>query len=141
MEFSTTDLFDTLTIQNDQMSYVKHVLAPLYVFFTLFGCRGGDAPQGARHGGDVSSVLVRDSPPPSPPPPPSLPSGPTQLPRVNSYWPYIWWRRRRLNFFFSFPLPILSTLHPNTILEPNLDSNAHPNPQPNPNPTHKPYQD
>ena len=23
-------------------------------------------------------------------------------------------------FFFSFPLPILSTLHPNTILEPNL---------------------
>ena len=42
-------------------------------------------------------------------------------------------------FFFSFPLPILSTLHPNTILEPNLDSNAHPNPQPTPNPTHKPY--
>ena len=41
--------------------------------------------------------------------------------------------------FFSFPLPILSTLHPNTILEPNLDSNAHPNPQPTPNPTHKPY--
>ena len=38
-----------------------------------------------------------------------------------------------------FPLPILSTLHPNTILEPNLDSNAHPNPQPTPNPTPKPY--
>ena len=41
--------------------------------------------------------------------------------------------------FFSFPLPILSTLHPNTILEPNLDSNAHPNPQPTPNPTPKLY--
>ena len=40
---------------------------------------------------------------------------------------------------FSFPLPILSTLHPNTILEPNLDSNAHPNPQLTPNPTPKPY--
>ena len=32
---------DTLTIQNDQISHVKHVLAPLYVFFTLFGCCGG----------------------------------------------------------------------------------------------------
>ena len=41
MEISKTDLFDTLTIQNDQISYIKHVLAPLYVFFTLFGCRGG----------------------------------------------------------------------------------------------------
>ena len=39
----------------------------------------------------------------------------------------------------SFPLPILSTLHPNIILEPNLDSNAHPNPQPTPNPTPKPF--
>ena len=48
MEISKTDLFDTLTIQNDQISYIKHVLAPLYVFFTLFGCRGGGggAPQG-----------------------------------------------------------------------------------------------
>ena len=34
MEFSETDFFDTLTIQNDQISYVKHVLAPLHVFFT-----------------------------------------------------------------------------------------------------------
>ena len=41
MEFSKTDFFDTLTIQNDQISYVKHVLAHLYVFFTLFGCWGG----------------------------------------------------------------------------------------------------
>ena len=41
MEISETDVFDTLTIQNDQISHVKHVLAPLYVFFTLFGCYGG----------------------------------------------------------------------------------------------------
>ena len=41
MEISETDFFDTLTIQSDQISYVKHVLAPLHVFFTLFGCGGG----------------------------------------------------------------------------------------------------
>ena len=41
MEISETDFFDILTIQNDQMSYIKHVLAPLYVFFTLFGWGGG----------------------------------------------------------------------------------------------------
>ena len=29
------------------------------------------------------------------------------------------------NFFSSFHLPIWSTLHPNIVLEPNLDSNAH----------------
>ena len=48
MEFSETHLFDILTIQNDQISYVKHVLAPPYVFFTLFGCvcGGGGAYQG-----------------------------------------------------------------------------------------------
>ena len=41
MEISGTDFFYTLTILNHQISYVKHVLAPLYVFFTLFGCGGG----------------------------------------------------------------------------------------------------
>ena len=41
MEISETDLFDTLAIQNDQISYIKHVLAPLYGVFTLFGCGGG----------------------------------------------------------------------------------------------------
>ena len=51
MEISETDFFDSLTIQNDQMSYVKRVLAPLYVFFTLFGCwvwggGGGGLPRG-----------------------------------------------------------------------------------------------
>ena len=46
MEFSETDFFHTLTIQNDQISYVKHVLDPLHVFFTLFGCVGGGGYQG-----------------------------------------------------------------------------------------------
>ena len=38
MEISETDFFNLLTIHNDQISYVKHVLDTLYVFFTLFGC-------------------------------------------------------------------------------------------------------
>ena len=46
MEISETDFFDTLTIQNDQISHVKHVLAPFYVFFTLFGCWGWGGSQG-----------------------------------------------------------------------------------------------
>ena len=49
MEISETDFFDIMTIQNDQISYVKHTLAPLYVFFTLFGCvwwGGGGGSQG-----------------------------------------------------------------------------------------------
>ena len=49
MEFSETDFFDTLTIRNDQISYAKYVLAPLYVFFTLFGCWGGGFPRGLGH--------------------------------------------------------------------------------------------
>ena len=49
-KFPKLIFFDTLTIQNDQISYVKHVLASLYVFFTLFGCGGGGrmAPKGFR---------------------------------------------------------------------------------------------
>ena len=53
LEISETDFFDILAIQNDQISYVKHVLAPLYVVFTyvvftLFGCwwGGGGGSQG-----------------------------------------------------------------------------------------------
>ena len=46
MEISETGFFNTLTIQSDQISYVKHVLAPLYVFFTLFGWWGGGGSQG-----------------------------------------------------------------------------------------------
>ena len=49
MEISETDFFDILTIQNDQISHVKHVSAPFYVFFTVFGCwGGGGAPKGSR---------------------------------------------------------------------------------------------
>ena len=47
MEISETGFFNTLTIQSDQISYVKHFLAPLYVFFTLFGWWGGGAPKGS----------------------------------------------------------------------------------------------
>ena len=49
MEISETNFFDTLTIQKDQISYVKHVLAPLYVFFTLFGWGRGWLPRGLGH--------------------------------------------------------------------------------------------
>ena len=33
--------FDIVTTYNDEICYVKHVLDPLCVFFTLFGCVGG----------------------------------------------------------------------------------------------------
>ena len=51
MALSETDCFDTLSIQNDQTSYVKHVLDPLCVFFTLVGCLGGGGglPRGLGH--------------------------------------------------------------------------------------------
>ena len=48
MEISETDFFDTLTIRNDQISFVKYGLAPLYVFFTLFGCWGGGGGGGSQ---------------------------------------------------------------------------------------------
>ena len=38
MEIFKPDFFDVATIHNDQISHVKHVLDPRYVFFTLFGC-------------------------------------------------------------------------------------------------------
>ena len=37
-----------LTTHNDGICYVKHVSAPLCVFFTLFGCWGG-VPKGPGH--------------------------------------------------------------------------------------------
>ena len=46
MEIFETDFVDILSIQNDQISYVKHVVTPLCVFFTLFGCWGGGDSQG-----------------------------------------------------------------------------------------------
>ena len=41
--------FYTLTIQNDQIPYAKHVLAPLDVFFNLFGCGRGGLPRRLGH--------------------------------------------------------------------------------------------
>ena len=51
MEISKTDIFHIPSIlQNDQISYVKRVLAPLYVVFTVFGCwGGGGVPRGLGH--------------------------------------------------------------------------------------------
>ena len=46
MENSEPNFVDTLTIQNDQISHVKRVLPPLYVFFGLFGCWGGGVVRG-----------------------------------------------------------------------------------------------
>ena len=43
--------FDIVTTYNDEICYAKHVLAPFYVFFTLFGWAGGGgggAPKGSR---------------------------------------------------------------------------------------------
>ena len=42
MEIFKPDFFDVLPIHNGQTSYVEHVLNPLYVCFTLFGCWRGD---------------------------------------------------------------------------------------------------
>ena len=38
--------FDIVTTHNDEISYLKHVSAPLYVFFDLFGFWGGGLPRG-----------------------------------------------------------------------------------------------
>ena len=38
--------FDIVTTYNDEICYVNHVLDPLCVFFTLFGCWGGGGSQG-----------------------------------------------------------------------------------------------
>ena len=46
MEFFAKAIFDIVTNYNDGICYVKHVLDPLCVFFTLFGCVGGGGGQG-----------------------------------------------------------------------------------------------
>ena len=46
MENFANHFFDIVTTYNDEICYVKHVLAPFYVFFTLFGCGGGGLPRG-----------------------------------------------------------------------------------------------
>ena len=99
---------------------------------------GGYEPPEPRGGGTggTSPRFWYATPPPSPPLPAlraHLVAKGQQLLAIHMVAP------KAPEIFFSFSLPILSTLHPNTILEPNLDSNTHPNPQPTPNPTHKPY--
>ena len=50
MEIPETVFFCMLSIQHDQISYGKHVLDPIYVFFAIFGFffagGGGWGPQG-----------------------------------------------------------------------------------------------
>ena len=52
MEFSETEFFYILTIHNDQVSYIKHVVDPLYWFF-FYRIRvsggGGGVPRGLGH--------------------------------------------------------------------------------------------
>ena len=59
----------------------------------------------------------------TPPPPPALRA------HLVTKGSYTWWRRRRPKIFslaHVAPLPAQAVEHPNTILEPNLDSNAIP---------------
>ena len=41
LEVFEPNVFDILTIHNEQTSYVKHGSDPLHVIFTLFGCLEG----------------------------------------------------------------------------------------------------
>ena len=41
MENFAKTIFDIVTTYNDEICYVKYVLDPICVFFTLFGCEGG----------------------------------------------------------------------------------------------------
>ena len=56
--------FHILTFHNDEISYVKHVLDPLNVFFTLFGCfflgggGGGGLPRGLGHNLLMQSFIL-----------------------------------------------------------------------------------
>ena len=91
------------------------------------------------HGGGVSSVRVRDSPPPSPPRPPPCPPGPLSYQgSIATGHTYGGAEGARKG---EGALPAQAVEHPNAILEPNLDSNTHPNPQPAPNPTPNPTHD
>ena len=49
MEFFAKTIFDIVTTYNDEICYVKHVLDPLCVFFTLFGCGGGGTKGSRAH--------------------------------------------------------------------------------------------
>ena len=96
------------------------------------------------HGGAVSSVRLCDSPPPPPPPP--CPPGPLSYQGAIATGHTYGGAEGAQNFFFIplahvASLPAQAVKHPNAILEPNLDSNAHPNPQPAPDPAPNPSDD
>ena len=46
MENLARPIFDIVTTYHDEICHVKHVLDPLCVFFTLFGCVGGGGTKG-----------------------------------------------------------------------------------------------
>ena len=81
---------------------------------------------------------------PAPPPPPLPPRGLRPIVSCQRCCPLVSMGakggRRSMNTKGA-PRKILSSLHPNTILKPNLVSNAHPNPQPTPNNKPTPNQD
>ena len=70
----------------------------------------------------------------SPPPPPSPPGPLSYQGSIATGHTYGATEGARKIFFIPLahlaPLPTRALEHPNTILEPNLDSNTHPNPQP-----------
>ena len=92
------------------------------------------------HGWVVSSVWVRDPPPP-------LRALRAHLVTKGQWRPAIHMVAPKVPKIFFIPLaniaslPAQSVEHCNAILEPNLDSNTHPNPQPAPNPTPNPTHD
>ena len=48
-KFLQKNIFDIVTTHNDEICYVKHVLAPLYVFSPYLGVGGGGLPRGLGH--------------------------------------------------------------------------------------------
>ena len=135
-KIKTFQMFLTCVIVNPMMQprnvlYVVYALRPRHVLYVTHAPQPRHATPHAR-GGRLLGPGTR-LPPPLPALRANLVAKGQQVLAIHIVAP------KALENFFSFALPILSTLHPNIILEPNLDSNAHPNPQPTPNPTPKPF--
>ena len=58
MENFAETILNIVTTYNDEICYVKHVLDPLCVFFTPFGCGGGGYPRGLGHTTCLCSFLA-----------------------------------------------------------------------------------
>ena len=69
IEVFETYFFDIVITKNDHPKYVKHVLGPIYMFFTLFGYwagGGGGISKGIGGGGGGGGGLrLKPNPPPS----------------------------------------------------------------------------